>query len=92
MGQEDPLEKGVATQSSTLAWKIPCAEESGGLQSMGSQGVGHDSTRVPRAVTPYFLNTLYFLFWKLKTVTCNLCSLTGVHIWTISVCFAWCSI
>ena len=39
---EDPLEKKVATHSSTLAWKIPWTEEPGGLQSMGSQKVGHD--------------------------------------------------
>ena len=39
---EDPLEKEMATHSSTLAWKIPWMEESGGLQSMGSQRVGHD--------------------------------------------------
>ena len=37
MGQEDPLEKGMATHSSILAWKIPWTEEPGGLQSMGSQ-------------------------------------------------------
>ena len=42
LGQEDPLEKEMATQSSTLAWKIPQMEEPGGLQSMGSQRVGHD--------------------------------------------------
>ena len=41
LGQEDPLEKGMATPSSTLAWKIPWTEESGGLQSIGSQTVGH---------------------------------------------------
>ena len=39
---EDPLEKEIATQSSTLAWKIPWTEEPGRLQSMGSQIVGHD--------------------------------------------------
>ena len=39
-GQEDPLEKEMATHSSTLAWKIPWMEEPGGLQSMGSQRVG----------------------------------------------------
>ena len=39
---EDPLEKEIATQSSTLAWKIPWTEEPGRLQSMGSQRVGHD--------------------------------------------------
>ena len=42
LGQEDPLEKEMATHSSIRAWKIPCIEESGGLQSMGSQRVGHN--------------------------------------------------
>ena len=42
LGWEDPLEKEMATHSSTLAWKIPWTEEHGGLQSMGSQRVGHD--------------------------------------------------
>ena len=39
---EDPLEKGQATHSSNLAWRIPWTGEPGGLQSMGSQRVGHD--------------------------------------------------
>ena len=42
LGQEDPLEKGMATHSSILAWRIPWTEEPGGLQSMESQRVGHD--------------------------------------------------
>ena len=42
LGQEDPLEKEIATHSSTLAWRIPWREEPGRLQSMGSQRVGHD--------------------------------------------------
>uniref|UniRef100_A0A8B9WQW8 Uncharacterized protein n=1 Tax=Bos mutus grunniens TaxID=30521 RepID=A0A8B9WQW8_BOSMU len=42
LGQEDPLEKEMATHSSTLAWKTPWTEEPGGLQSTGSQRVGHD--------------------------------------------------
>ena len=42
LGQEDPLEKEMATHSSTLAWRIPWTEEPGKLQSMGSQRVGHD--------------------------------------------------
>ena len=42
LSQEDPLEKEMATHSSTLAWKIPWMEEPGRLQSMGSQRVGHD--------------------------------------------------
>ena len=41
-GSEDPLEKGLATHSSIIAWRIPWTEESGGLQSIGSQRVGHD--------------------------------------------------
>ena len=42
LGREDPLEKEMATHSSTLAWKIPWTEEPGRLQSMGSQRVGQD--------------------------------------------------
>ena len=42
LGREDPLEEGMATPSSILAWRIPWAEEPDGLQSMGSQRVGHD--------------------------------------------------
>ena len=42
LGQEDPLEKEMATHSSTLDWKIPWTEEPGRLQSMGSLRVGHD--------------------------------------------------
>ena len=42
LGREDPLEKGVATHSSILAWRIPWTEEPGGLQSVGSQSVGHN--------------------------------------------------
>ena len=42
LGQEDPLEKGMATQSSILPWRIPWTEEPGGLQSTGSQRVRHD--------------------------------------------------
>ena len=41
-GAEDPLEKGIATHSNILAWRIPWTEEPGGLQSMGSQRVRHD--------------------------------------------------
>ena len=43
LGQEDPLEKGIATHSSILAWRTPWAEEPGVLQSMRSQRVGHNS-------------------------------------------------
>ena len=42
LGQEDLLQKGMATHSSIPAWEIPWTEEPGGLQSIGSQRVGHD--------------------------------------------------
>ena len=42
LGQEDPLEKEMAAHSRILAWRIPWTEEFGGLQSMGSQRIGHD--------------------------------------------------
>ena len=42
LGWEDPLEKGMATHSSVLAWRIPWTEEPGELQSMRSQRIGHD--------------------------------------------------
>ena len=56
-GQEDPLEKEMATHSSTLAWKIPWMEEPGRLQSMGLQRVAHDW--IPKI---YHGNTNYLLF------------------------------
>ena len=42
LGQEDPLEEGMTTHCSVLAWRITWTEESGGLQSRGSQRVRHD--------------------------------------------------
>ena len=42
LGQKDPLEKGMATQTSILVWRIPWTEEPGGLQSIGLQRVRHD--------------------------------------------------
>ena len=42
LGWKDPLDRGMATQSSILAWRVPWTEEPSGLQSMGSQRVGHD--------------------------------------------------
>ena len=45
LGEEGPLERKMATHSSILAWKIPCREEPGRLESMGSQRVRHDDDR-----------------------------------------------
>ena len=42
LGWEDPLEEGMATHSSILAWRIPWTEEPGGLQSLGGKRIGHD--------------------------------------------------
>ena len=42
LGQEDPLEEGMVSHSNILAWRIPWTEEPGGLESLGSQRVGHD--------------------------------------------------
>ena len=42
LGREDPLEDGMATHSDILAWRIPWTEEPGGLQSIGTQRVGHN--------------------------------------------------
>jgi len=49
VGQEDPLEKEMATYSSILAWGIPWTEEPGGLQSMGSHRVGYDCVHTAQA-------------------------------------------
>ena len=51
LGQEDPLEKGMATHSSILARRTPWTEEPGGLQSMDPQGVGHGRTTEHTRVT-----------------------------------------
>ena len=60
LGWKDPLEKGKATHSSTLAWKIPRTKEPGGLPSMGWQKVGHD--RVTNTVTFHFRSLIHLEF------------------------------
>ena len=52
LGREDPLEKGVSTHSSILAWRIPWTEEPGGLQSMGPPRVGQ-AERLTLSTSPY---------------------------------------
>ena len=54
LGWEDPLEKGMATHSSILAWRIPWTEEPGGLQSMGLQRAGQDRVTNNRPLTKNF--------------------------------------
>ena len=53
LGREDPPEKGMATHASILAWRIPWTDESGRLQSMGSQRVGHDSATKQQQPSPH---------------------------------------
>ena len=69
LGQEDPLEREVATHSSVLVWKIPWTEEPGGLQSMESQSPTRLSTHTQLCVLEYIsevnirpTNRLYLLF------------------------------
>ena len=69
LGWEDPLEEGMATHSSLLAWRVPWKQEPGGLQAMGSQRVGHSwatkRTQHYRAEhSPYF-HTPHFIFTEI---------------------------
>ena len=58
LGWEDPLKKEMAIHSSTLAWKMPWTEESGGLKSIGSQRVWHDQSIIEDISTEYSLEGL----------------------------------
>ena len=74
LGQEDPLEKKMSTHSSILAWKIPWTEEPGGLQSMGSQRVGHDWATnthicIPHIPSSFWILIFFFLFIKKNLVS-----------------------
>ena len=55
LGWDDPLEKGMATSSSILAWSIPWTEEPGGLQYMGSERVGQTERLTLSKVSNHFL-------------------------------------
>ena len=80
LDREDPLEKGTATHSSTLAWRILWTKEPGGLQAMGSQRVGHDSMHTVLLLIVVVSNAEYLIigghrlfklsFLKFRTV-CN---------------------
>ena len=54
-GGEGALQKAVATHSGILAWRISCTEEAGGLQSMGSQRVGHDQNQSSSGLQPHLI-------------------------------------
>ena len=71
LGHEDPVEKEMATHSSTLAWKIPGLEEPGKLQSMGLQRVGHNWAtwldHCPPASLEQFSQLLRYCLWDYKS-------------------------
>ena len=99
LGQEDPLEEEKATHSSILAWRIPWTEESGGLQSMGSQRVGHDwanectHTQLPSYVplslsslpSPVFLNAWVSSAHTTKVSDMRICSMCGQRAMTLQM-------
>ena len=66
LGQEDPLQKEMATHSSILAWEIPWTEEPGGLQSTGLQRLGHNFATNKN-------NNMYCTTWRIKPIFCNIC-------------------
>ena len=68
LGQEDPLEKGMATHSSTLAWRIPWREQPGRLQSMGSLRVGHDW-----ATSLHFTSLHFTSLLKMESYSVHFC-------------------
>ena len=70
MGWKDPLEKDMATHFSILAWEIPPTEEPGGLQSIGSQRVGHD------------LATKHLFIW-LHWVLVDACGIFSCGMWDL---------
>ena len=70
MGQEDPLEEGMATHSSILAWRIPRTKEPGGLQSMGSQRVEHNWSDIVHTHT-YFGSCFCHQIWRWIVQTIN---------------------
>ena len=82
----------MATHSSILAWRIPWTEEPGGLQSTGSQRVGHDwatSSRTHRSLACRVDHTLWFRGWKIRPVSLILSNLIR-HVHATSGTLAWC--
>ena len=89
LGQEDPLEKGMVTHSSILAWRIPWTEKSGGLQAMGSQRVKDDwatnaFTSLLRAMRSYLLFWMQWRglpWWRNRWESASQCRRHGFALW-----------
>ena len=93
LGQEDPLEKGMATHSSTLAWRIPWTEEPGGLHSMGLQRAGHDwATNTQEAQSPFPLLVaspqIYCSFVKVLLGAQDLTTIWVAHHWVFPYAYS----
>ena len=86
LGQEDPLEKEMATHSSILAWEIPWTEEPGGLQARGLKRVGHNLvtkqqlTGLPLSVVTIFLHIYLCLYTQACIILCNFIPYIGSYI------------
>ena len=79
-------EKAMATQSSTLAWKIPWTEEPGRLQSMGSLRVGHDWATKPPPIIYAGLTRMFFLLFSRIFDPANICKESS-SLWQYQKCF-----
>ena len=84
LGWEDPLEEGMATHPSFLAWRIPWTEEPGGLQSMGSQRVGHDWTTKHSTALIHCMHTPQFIYPCIHRWTHGLS-----HLWLLWIILLW---
>ena len=83
LGWKDPLEEGMATHSSILAWRIPWTEEPGGLQSKGSQRVGHDwATQRSTAPLSSYNKRVPLHFSGLQAVPCCIVTWLGLVVQT----------
>ena len=83
LGQEDPLEKEIATHSSILAWRIPWTEEPDGLQSTGSQRVGHDWVTSLFTFTNNNISSFTWSLWDLVSYVWSDILLLGNGTWKI---------
>ena len=83
LGQEDPLEKGLAIHSGILAWRIPWTEETGRLQSVGSQRVGHDwaTNTNTKVMEQYYWSVQFSSVQSLNQLACMLALNWNVVSW-----------
>ena len=90
LGWEDPLEKGMATHSSTLAWRIPQTEEPGGPQSLGLQRVRHSYKTNSFTFFNNIFNAYFFFFFFFWSVLSFLHGLSSVRDIDVTASFFYC--